>query len=90
MSRVPGGFGKAIGPLLRSEKLDPEAVTTLFSGSSPEPFNFLFSHPINIDTIEAISRSQTYIKQEQTSPSPQRILAALLDPSSGIDTLDDF
>jgi|SRR5450631_219583 putative nucleotidyltransferase with HDIG domain len=90
LSRVQGGFGKAIGPLLRSEKLDPEAVTALFSGSAPEPFNFLFSHPINIDTIEAISRSQTYIKQEQTSASPQRVLAALLDPSSAVDTLDNF
>ncbi len=90
MSRAPNGFGKTIGPLLRSEKLDPDAVVALFSGSSSERFNFLFGHPINIDTIEAISRSQAYIKQAQTSPSPQRILAALLNPSSGVDTLDEF
>lgn len=90
LSRVPSGLGSSIFKYLRAANIDPERVIELAAGKSSEKFNFLFSHPINIDTMEAISRSETYIKSSRTSPSPEDILQTLVDGNAPPEQLDNF
>lgn len=87
---APNGLGSSISKHLRAARIDPHAVIALCAGKSSEPFNFLFSHPINIDTMEAISRSETYIKASRTSPAPDDLLRALLRPAAWSSQLDNF
>lgn len=90
LGRAPNGFGASIVELLRSANIDPDRVIELCAGKSSETFNFLFSHPINIDTMEAISRSETYIKSSRASPSPDDLLRALTSQVNSSEQLDNF
>lgn len=90
MDRAPRGLGKQIHATLVQENIDPKSVVALIEGTSSSVHSFLFAHPINIDTMEAISRSETYIKSGPTSPTPEIVLKALLDPIRGVEQLDSF
>jgi hypothetical protein len=91
LGQAPVQVGKTIAACLRAANIDPEAVLELIDGQSQtSEIAALFAHPINIDTIEAICRSETYIKGRQTSLSPDLILRSLQDPSRLDGRLDDF
>lgn len=91
LGRAPRGLGRDIQSALSREGLDATRVIQLLQGLLEDsPHNFLFSHPINIDTMEAINRSETYIKTTPASPTPDFILRALLDPLSHQGALDGF
>ena len=59
-------------------------------GSFRQRTVFLFEHPINIDTIEAIIRSETYIRKSPSSAPPEQVMLALLEAEKKEDVLDDF
>lgn len=91
LGHAPRGVGREIKPALERAGIDIEQVLALISGKlEGSAHNFLFAHPINIDTIEAISRSETYIQSDPTSPPPDAVLDALLDPSHHARVLDGF
>lgn len=92
---VSGGpgqrFGAEIPTMLREAGLDPSEVIALISGKLyGSEHNFLFADPINLDTIEAISRTKTYLASQPTSVSPLALLYALLDPVRFSTMLDEF
>jgi uncharacterized protein len=65
--------------ILEKFGIDVQEVILLIAGKHQHSrHNFLFSHPINIDTLEAISRSETYFKATPTSPTPDIVLSSLI------------
>ena len=76
--------------ILSSANIDTNEVATLIAGNLHEsPHNFLFAHPINIDTLEAVSRSETYFKASPASPTPDIVLTALIR-NAQLEKLDEF
>jgi hypothetical protein len=91
MGEGPNGLGKSILHTLEREEVDPKLVITLIGGNLfDSSHNFLFRHPINIDTMEAISRAEIYLKPNRTSPTPEIVLEALLSPLANPQKLDEF
>jgi hypothetical protein len=53
-----GVFGREICNILQQHNVNPERVAMLMKGKLySESYNAAFSHPINIDTVEAITRA---------------------------------
>jgi len=91
LGNAPRGLGRTISQDLKHEGLDPPSVISLIDGRlSHSAHNFLFAHPINIDTLEAISRSETYLKATPISPTPDVVLKALPLPEYAPDMMDQF
>lgn len=90
LGNAPNGFGLSVAKHLRAASVDPHDVVEMCAGKSSDPLSFLFGHPINIDTIEAISRSETYIKSSRTSAQPDDLLQALTEPARWARQLDSF
>ena len=87
---APRRLGSEILGILKDAKIDPAELIALIGGELHEcQHNLLFAHPINIDTLEAISRSETYLKPYRASPTPDAVLTALIDGSQ-LERLDDF
>ncbi len=91
LNRAPHNIGSGILAALKEEKIDPEMVLDLCAGKlNWFPHQYLFSHPINIDTLEAICRSETYLNPLPASPPPNFILDALVGASSDTQRLENF
>ena len=69
--------GKSLPATLRRYGVDPGELLSLISGNSKLEFAPLFGAPVNIDTIEAISRSYTYISKEYVETLPLHVLFAV-------------
>jgi uncharacterized protein len=87
---APRGLGIDVRAALSAAGISPSEVISLINGSSRHPYSFVFSHPINIDTIDAICRSETYIKPNPISPDPTLLLRALMKPDVHQAALDNF
>jgi hypothetical protein len=87
---APNGLGRTIHQILEEENISTFDITSLIAGKSDSAHNFLFAHPINIDTIEAISRSETYLKPHPATASPDALLQALVNPEADGQSLDEF
>ncbi|WP_454020426.1 HD domain-containing protein [Azospirillum sp. Marseille-Q6669] len=90
MGKAP--IGADIHHILRSNGIDIERVLSLIEGKSNEKTAHLFSGPINIDTVEAISRSYSYASSNSIGPAPFYIIkSAVLRADNGDQrVLDDF
>jgi uncharacterized protein len=87
---APYRLGEEIPKILSGAKIDSMEVISLMGGRLRDSqHNFIFAHPINVDTIEAISRSETYLKPQLTSPTPDAVLDALLT-GSHLERVDEF
>jgi uncharacterized protein len=84
-------IGAALYKILRKWNINPFEVLAIISGNGGPPHRELFNYAINIDTIEAILRSSTYLFRRQFSRPPSDILTALLTPDShSAEVLDNF
>ena len=54
-------FGQQILDILREFDVDPDAVLSLIEGEEVGKHAFLFSAPINIDTLEGITRCRAFV-----------------------------
>ncbi|MDO8875121.1 MAG: HD domain-containing protein [Pseudolabrys sp.] len=79
-----------VAPILSAFGVKPDEVISLVAGRlEGKAYNFLFAHPINIDTLEAISRTETYFKSSQTSPTPDVVLLSLIRLTQ-MEKIDEF
>jgi hypothetical protein len=84
-------IGKDLHKILTRARINPYEILVILNGIGPSPFKELFNYGINIDTIEAVSRSATYLYQNALFRPPADVLSALLTPceiSTG--ALDNF
>jgi hypothetical protein len=77
--------------LLEKHNVDPEAVIAILSKKSNHPHATLFTGPVNIDTLEGISRTKTYVHPHYVHCHPRLLLdaAVKLDDES-LQRLDKF
>ncbi len=77
--------------LLEKHDVDPEAVIAILSKKSDHPHAALFTGPVNIDTLEGISRTKTYVHPHYVHCHPRLLLEAAvkLDDES-LQRLDKF
>jgi len=71
-------IGKSLHKILSNWSINPFEIMLIISGVGKSPYREIFSYSINIDTIEAIMRSTTYIYKSHLYYSPSIILSALL------------
>ena len=77
--------------LLIRHEVDPHRVAGLLSKNADHPHASLFSGPINIDTLEGISRSRTYINPDHVHCHPALLVEASARPDErGLRRIDDF
>lgn len=71
--------------------INPFEILEVINGTGPEPYSEIFNYAINIDTIEAILRSSTYIYKNSIFWPPHEVLNALVKRNSeAIPVLDSF
>lgn len=71
--------------------INPFEVLVVINGTGPEPYGEIFNHEINIDTIEGILRSCTYIYKNPKFWPPHEVLNALANRSiEALPILDGF
>lgn len=91
---IPNGV--SLNKILLNNGINPFEVMAIIPGASRERCTEVFRHAINIDTIEGILRSSTYIYEREHFCSPARVLSALISvinkkvSESEVDLLDRF
>jgi hypothetical protein len=81
---------ESISSVLKRYKVDPEAVVDSLSNLSGEHALRLLGK-FNLDTLEAIPRSASYLSKQSTSPPPRLVMmAAHFGGPSRRDVLDSF
>lgn len=84
-------IGQDLHKVLTRARINPYEVLMILNGMGPRPFKDVFNYGINIDTIEAISRSATYLYQNHLSRPPSEVLGAMLTPCEiSAAVLDNF
>lgn len=85
-------IGNALPSIFRDYNIDAEKLIGLIAGTPGILGVEAFSNPINIDTIEGISRAFKYMTPEATTAPPSHILSAMTNRKSKTDerTLDGF
>lgn len=77
--------------IFKKYRIHYEEVLALINSTSSAPYVHAFRNPINIDTIEAITRTYSYISKSSTGPQPARIVLALVRKSEAdVDLMDEF
>ena len=95
------GHHAAGNDLLRSSKelksvcaaynVDLDAVAEMIEGESENAHGFLFGSPINLDTIEGITRSRVFVTSHHAPLPTRRIVELIAEaPSWPTDLLDQF
>ncbi|WP_417824601.1 HD domain-containing protein [Thalassospira lucentensis] len=81
----------SVNHLLVKHGVDPDEVIALLSKKSTHPHASLLSGPVNIDTLEGISRTKTYVHPNYVHCHPRLLLEAAvkLDDES-LKRLDKF
>ncbi|MGJ0376918.1 HD domain-containing protein [Aliarcobacter cryaerophilus] len=89
-------LGSELFNILKKYNIDINKVIDLINGESKETYAFALSNPINIDTIDGIIRTYTYLcnsrnknKELMKLPTIFEILEATITPSKS-DILDKF
>jgi len=70
-------FGKEIMKIMSAHGVDLDEVAAMIEGRHEGPHAFLYSGPINLDTIEGISRSHAFAAKSNCRVNPYRFVAAL-------------
>lgn len=74
-------IGKEVADLLRSHRIDPDHVIEIIEGSAKHPLGYLLKGPINVDTIDGISRASRFFDSRDPFERPDAILSVLVRPS---------
>jgi hypothetical protein len=72
-------IGVDLQKILLKWNINPVEVLEIINGTSNKKHKEIFGYSINIDTIEAILRSSTYLYQNMIYATPSGILDALLE-----------
>ncbi|MEQ9347124.1 MAG: HD domain-containing protein [Thalassospira sp.] len=81
----------SVNHLLVKHDVDPNEVIALLSKKSTHPHASLFSGPVNIDTLEGISRTKTYVHPNHVHCHPRLLLeAAVKLDADSLKRLDKF
>ena len=84
-------LGQGLNKVLSQWGINPFEIMMIVSGKAGSPFGDIFNYSINIDTIEGVLRSTTYLFEKQVFYAPSQILSALINLSeSSYALLDDF
>lgn len=84
-------FGRSLHLALTEFGINPFEVLVVINGTSPEPYSEIFNHEINIDTIEGILRSCTYLFNNPKFRPPHDVLNALVNRNiETLPILDSF
>lgn len=84
-------LGDGIGRTLRAYSIDPEEVIALIDGKHEGPLNFLFSSPINLDTLEGITRCRAFFGRRTAFGSAFALTGRLSRPNDlPTSCLDEF
>lgn len=84
-------FGDEIPEIMSAYSVDLDEVTAMIEGKHGSPHSFLFSSPINLDTIEGISRSQAFASASIRQMNPRNLVAAIASSDTlPVEALDEF
>lgn len=84
-------YGPEVSDILRRHSIRPNDIEAAISGTLDSDVGRLFSSPINLDTIEGISRTYSYVNQAPVYPPPHKVVQALVcGGPSATQTLDSF
>ncbi len=74
-------FEDEIIKIMLTHGIDLDEVAAMIKGRHNSPHSFLFSSPINLDTIEGISRSRIFAAKSHQGIDPRRLVVALAESS---------
>jgi hypothetical protein len=84
-------IGRQLPSIWKKYNINATEILALIDGSSSVAYAYALRNPINIDTVEAITRSYTYISQNLAVSLPNRIVIALVRRNqSDVSILDEF
>jgi hypothetical protein len=84
-------FARNLHAALIEFGINPFEILTIINGTASEPYSEIFNHEINIDTIEGILRSCTYIYKTPKFWPPHEVLNALVSRADdAVGVLDGF
>lgn len=83
-------LGKCIPAVLRANGVDTDEVLALLNGKASNEYAFLFSSPMNLDTLEGITRSRYFATSWSASPPATLIVRALARETPTATLLDGF
>ncbi len=72
-------FGNEIIEVLSAYGIDLDEVAAMIEGQHDGEHAYLFSSPINLDTIEGISRSRVFAAKSHRIVDPRRLVVALAE-----------
>lgn len=72
-------LGTEIRDILKNHKIDLNKIVDLLNNSSKERYAYAFSSPINIDTIDGIMRSYTYLTNSNNRHSKLTLKPTVFD-----------
>jgi hypothetical protein len=70
-------LGNEIQEIMAAYQVDLDEVVAMIEGIHPGPHAFLFASPINLDTIEGISRSRLFAAKATRPFNPKRLVALI-------------
>ena len=84
-------FGAEIQEIMNAYGVDLDEVAAMIEGKHDSPHSFLFSSPINLDTIEGISRSKAFATPSIRQMNPRALVAAIASSDTPpVDAIDEF
>jgi len=85
-------LGNEIQEIMRAYRVDLDEVVAMIEGRHNGTHSHLFAGPINLDTIEGISRSRAFSMKSGKPLHPRRLVAAmaLADGGLPVKMMDDF
>lgn len=72
-------LGTEIRDILKNHKIDLNKIVNLLNNDSKERYAYAFSSPINIDTIDGIMRSYTYLTNRNNKNSKLTLKPTIFD-----------
>lgn len=70
-------LGDEVPKIMANHKVDLDEVVAMIEGQHDGPYAHLFGGPINLDTIEGISRSRAFSMKSSRPIHPQLLVAAM-------------
>ena len=72
-------YGREIPDVLERHGLDPAEIGAMMDGTHDGPHAFLFSSPINLDTMEGVIRCRSFIMPKSTILSAEAIVQTIAE-----------
>ena len=85
-------LGNEISTIMSTYRVDLDEVTAMIAGAHSGPLAYLFSGPINLDTIEGICRSRAFMVKSHRPIDPSQLVASMARSTDTFptDAMDDF